>query len=176
MTTTNSIYGELNVIPHWYALHTKSRHEKAVNFKLNEKGVTNYLPLNTVYRRWSDRYKEVKQPLFSCYVFVHINLKDRLPVLQTDGAVCLVAFNGKPATIPDDQIKAIKQILDKKQDVQHADLFTPGKKVKVVRGPLKGLDGTLIINKNNHRLVVAIESIKQAISVEIDPRELELIN
>ena len=175
MTPDNSIFGELNYTPHWYAIHTKSRHEKKVDLRLKEKGVTSYLPLNTIYRRWSDRYKEVQEPLFSCYVFVCMNLKDRLPVLQTDGAVCLVTFNGIPAAIPEDQINAIKQILEKKQNVDYIDYFTPGKKVNVARGPLKGLEGTLVTVKNNHRLVIAIEGIKQAISVEIDPRDLELV-
>ena len=175
MNLINSIYGELNFASHWYALHTKSRHEKKVNIRLNEKGVTSYLPLNTVYRRWSDRYKEIQEPLFSCYVFVYIKLCDRLPVLQTDGAVHFVTFNGIPATIPEEQINAIKMILEKKQNVDHAEFFTPGKKVKVARGPFKGVNGTLITNKNNHRLVITIEGIKQAISIEVDPHDLELV-
>lgn len=170
-----SIYGDLNILPQWYALHTRSRHEKKVDAKLKEKGIVSYLPLNTIYRRWSDRYKKVQQPLFSCYIFVNIALKDRLPILQTDGAVGLVSFNGIPATIPEDQINAIKKILERSQTVDYADFFTPGKKVKVIQGPLKGIQGTLIYNKSNNRLVVAIDGIKQAISVEIDPRDLQLI-
>ena len=176
MTITNSIYGELNFTLNWYAIHTKNRHEKKVDLRLKEKGISSYLPLNTVYRRWSDRYKKVQEPLFSCYVFVNMNLKDRLSVLQTDGVVCLVAFNGIPATIPEDQIYAIKKILEKKQSVEYSDYFIPGKKVKVARGPFKGIEGTLVTNKNNNRLVIAIEGIKQAISIEIDPRDLELIH
>lgn len=175
MDMTNSMYGELNIIPHWYALHTRSRHEKKVDVRLREKGINSYLPLNTVHRRWSDRYKEIQEPLFSCYVFVNLALKDRLSVLQTDGAVHFVSFNGRPATIPEEQINAIKQILEKKQSVDYANYFTVGKKVKVVQGPLKGLQGTLINSKNNSRLVICIDGIRQAISVEIDPRDLELI-
>jgi len=77
----NSLYGELNDVPAWYALHTRSRHEKKISEKLTSKGVAHYLPLNTIYRRWSDRYKQVAEPLFSCYVFVNIKLRDRLLVL-----------------------------------------------------------------------------------------------
>ena len=112
--TNKSIYGELNYMPHWYALHTKFRHEKKVAQRLAQKGIENYLPLRTMYRKWSDRYKKVDEPLFSCYVFVNIPLCDRIDVLQTDGAVKLVSFRSIPAVIPEMQIHAVKQILEKR--------------------------------------------------------------
>lgn len=166
-------YGELNFTPRWYALHTRSRHEKKVALRLKEKGITSYLPLNTVYRGWSDRYQAVQAPLFSCYVFVFIALRDRLPVLQTAGAVNLISFNGVPAWIPEAQINAIRQVLESQASTEMADFLTPGEKVKIARGPLKGLEGTFITRKNNYRIVIAIEAIKQAIAVEIDPHDLE---
>ena len=169
----NNLFGARNTTPYWYALHTMSRHEKKVETRLQEKGVTSYLPLNTVHRQWSDRTKAVAEPLFSCYVFVHIALRDRLPVLQTAGAVNLVSFNGVPAWIPESQIAAIKQILETKPTVCPADYLVPGKKVKIARGPLQGLEGTVTIWKNNHRLIIVIDAIKQALAVEIDPRDLE---
>jgi transcription antitermination factor NusG len=166
-------YGELNVSPRWYALQTRSRHEKKVDLRLKEKGVVSYLPLHTVYHRWSDRYQAVQAPLFSCYVFVFIALRDRMPVLQTAGAVNLVSFNSVPARIPEAQINAIKQVLESQASAEIADYLTPGKKVRIARGPLKGLEGTFLTAKNNYRVVIAIEAIKQAIAVEIDPRDLE---
>ncbi|MGH7494587.1 MAG: UpxY family transcription antiterminator [bacterium] len=170
---TTGVYGELNVRPHWYALHTRSRHEKKVDLRLKEKGLNSYLPLNTVYRRWSDRHQAVQEPLFSCYVFVFIALRDRLSVLQTEGAVNLVSFCGIPAWIPEEQIDAVKQVLQSKPSVEIANAFAPGQKVRIKHGPLTGLAGTLITHKNNHRVIIAIEAINQAIAVEIDPCELE---
>ena len=175
MTQNNSIYGELNYIPRWYALYTRCRHEKKVDLRLKEKGIASYVPLNTVYRRWSDRYKKVLVPLFSSYVFVFIALRDRLNVLQTDGAIGFVSFNGIPATIPEKQIIIIRQILEQKLNVEYIDSFTPGKQVRVLRGPLKGVEGKFVTIKNNNRLMITIDSITQAISVEIDYRDLELI-
>jgi len=171
----NNMWGELNTINHWYALHTQSRHEKKVDSQLKAKGINSYLPLNTVHRRWSDRYKKIQAPLFSCYVFVNIALKDRLHVLQTAGAVNLVSFNGKPALIPDEQIYAVRMILENVATVNYENFFTPGVRVRILRGALKGLEGTLVSNKNNNRLIISIDGIKQAISVEIDPKDLELI-
>ncbi|MBN2012335.1 UpxY family transcription antiterminator [candidate division KSB1 bacterium] len=175
MKTDQSIFGELNVVQKWYAVHTKARHEKRVHQRLNDKGVNSYLPINTVYRRWSDRYKKVQEPLFSCYVFVRIALKERLDVLQTDGVVNLVSSNGIPASIPDNQIEAIRKLLSDEREVSCTDYFTPGKKVKVVRGLLKDLEGTMVAVKGENRLVITIDSIKQAISVEINPGDVELM-
>ncbi len=156
----------------WYALHTKHRHEKKVEGRLKEKLVTSYLPLTTVYRRWSDRYKKVQEPLFSCYVFVWMALRDRLPVLQTEGAVNLVSFRGIPAAIPAEQIEAIRRVLEQKTHLERVDYFAPGEHVRVVSGPLQGVEGKLLVQKNNHRLMIMVEGIHQAIAVEIDPHHV----
>ena len=175
LETSRSIYGELNVIPSWYALSTKARHEKKIHNQLIQKGITSFLPLQTFHRRWSDRYKKVQEPLFSCYLFVKIPLKDRLLVLQTDGAVRFVSFNGIPATIPEYQINTIKAILENDLPIERVDYLTPGQKIEVMQGPLKGTKGILAEVKNNHRLIVRIDSIMQAISVDIDYRDIKIV-
>ena len=166
---------DLNNSSHWYALYTRSRYEKKVDYLLKENGITCYLPLNEVYHRWSDRHKKVFLPLFSCYIFVCIALRDRFKVLQTDGAIKLVSFNGKPAPIADHQIDAIKRIMDEKMNVDKIDFFNVGKKVKVKQGPLKGMEGSLIQKSNRSRLVIAIDGIKQSLTIDIDYRDLEII-
>ena len=175
LETSRSIYGELNILPNWYALSTKARHEKKVHSQLLQKGITSYLPLQTIHRRWSDRYKEVQEPVFSCYIFVKIPLKQRLEVLQTDGAVRLVSFNGIPATIPDDQVNAIRTILENNYQIEKVDYLTPGQKIEVIQGPLKGTRGILAEVKNRHRLILRIDSIMQAISFNIDYRDIKII-
>ncbi|MFZ5516767.1 MAG: UpxY family transcription antiterminator [Candidatus Zhuqueibacterota bacterium] len=172
---SKSIFGELNVEPNWYAVTTKPRHEKKVFQLLTIKGIESYLPLQKLSRKWSDRYKVIEQPLFSCYVFVRIALKDRLPVLQTDGVVKLVTFNNIPATIPDSQIQAVRLVLEKCHTIEHIDFLTPGQRIEVVQGPLKGISGLCVEIKNSHRLVVRLESIQQAISVDIDLRDIKIL-
>ena len=56
----------------WYAVHTRSRHEKLVAERLQERGMTAFLPLVKETHRWSDRKKTVELPLFSCYIFVRM--------------------------------------------------------------------------------------------------------
>lgn len=170
-----SIYGQLNTEARWYALHTRNRHEKKVNARLEQKKITSYLPLHTIVRYWSDRKKKVTEPLFNCYVFVKIALKDRMPVLQTDGAVKLVTFNNVPVPIPENQIEAVRRLLAEKVAVELTDRWVPGQRVRITRGPLQGIEGILQQKKGKSRLVIAIDGIKQAVSAEVDGDLIEIM-
>jgi len=167
---------ELNIIPHWYALYTMHHHEQKVCSRLEAGGIQCYLPLNVIYRRWSDRLKKVNVPLFSCYVFVFLALKDRYKTLQTEGAIRLVSFNGSPAPIPEKQINDIKRILNYTESVENVCEFVPGQHVRILHGPLKDIEGVVLTCKNKHRLVISVDAINQAISVEIDHRILAFAN
>lgn len=170
-----SIFGKLNTESHWYALTTRNRHEKKVHERLIQKQVNTYLPLYETIKHWSDRKKRVTEPLFSCYLFVNITLKDRMSVLQTDGAVRLVTFNNVPVPIPPEQIDAIRIMMQEKLKIQHESFLTIGQHVEVMHGPLKGMRGILIQKKGQSRFVIAIDGIRQAISVEIDSELVERI-
>ena len=80
-----------------------------MDLKLQAKGLESFLPLHTVYRHWSDRWKKVDVPLFSSYVFVRILQRDITYVVKTDGVVRIVSFNGSPTHIPENEINAVRQ-------------------------------------------------------------------
>lgn len=176
MNPSESIYGKLNFESHWYALKTRYRHEKKVNERLQRKGVTSYLPLYSTNDNWNNRKKKVTEPLFSCYVFVKIPLKERLPVLQTEGAIRLVSFNNVPAPIPENQIDAIRQILQENMSFQKENYLALGKRVEVIHGPLKGIKGIVQKIKDQSRLVISIDFFQQSFSVNIDAEEIKLID
>ncbi|NOZ57391.1 MAG: UpxY family transcription antiterminator [Calditrichaeota bacterium] len=160
---------------HWYALYTKSRHEKKVDLQLREKGIESYLPLRGVWRQWSDRRKLVEEPLFRCYVFVHTNEKQRVRALQTYGAVRFVSFNGRPAIVRDEEIETIKRILREFPEAEACEPFSVGDLVEIVRGPLTGIMGRLEEIRGSRRLVVTIDSIHQGVRFEIDRLDVRLL-
>src|ERR1700693_3236672 len=82
---------------HWYAAYTCTHHEKRVAQQLDERQVENFLPLYRSVRRWKDRRKELQLALFPSYVFVRMDIRDRLRVLQLPGIVNFVSFGGAPA-------------------------------------------------------------------------------
>ncbi len=168
MNLSESLYGKLNIEPRWYALATRHQHEKKVHARLQQKAVTSFLPLHSTCRQWSDRRKQIAEPLFSCYVFVKIALKESLSILQTDGAIRLVSFNNVPAPIPEIQIEAIRRLLAEKTSFEKVNEWEIGQEVEVTAGPFKGIRGTLQRINGQSRLVIAIPALRQALSVEID--------
>lgn len=162
----------------WYVIYTKSRQEKIVEKWLIEKGVECYLPVQKKLRQWKDRRKWVETPLINSYVFVRIaNDKEYMTVLDTEGVVTFITFEGKAAKVPDRQIEAIKLLLANEADLEvTSQTFEEGDEIEVKAGPLKGLQGSLINVKNKRKVKVRIDHIGQSILVDIDMKYLQKKN
>ena len=118
-------------------------------------------------RQWSDRKKWVHFPLFRSYVFANIEINENIYVLQTIGVNKIVKFQEKISIIPDQVIDNIKNIIEGGYNVEQTDYFIKGDEVRVVSGPLKGLDGVVLDLRGANKIIIKIESIQQAFSVEI---------
>ena len=75
---------------HWYALRTKSRHEKLVRDQLDKQGIEPLLPTVKRLSQWKDRKKEIEVPLFAGYCFVRFSHQEKAPVQKTIGVVEIV--------------------------------------------------------------------------------------
>ena len=160
----------------WYAVYTRPRFEKLVCQRLLEQGIEAYLPMIKTMRQWSDRKKMVEIPLFSSYVFVHINRKHYDQVLQTFGAVKYIIFEGKAASIPAEQINNLKIIVDSNENVETTwETRKKGDRVIISAGSLKGLKGELITDGTRKKVLVRIDSIDQNLTVEVHSSLIELI-
>ncbi len=160
----------------WYAVYTRPRFEKQVSQRLLEQGIEAYLPMIKTMRQWSDRKKMVEIPLFSSYVFVHIDRKHYDQVLQTFGAVKYITFEGKAASIPAEQINNLKIIVDSNEKVETTwETRKKGDRVIVSAGSLKGLKGELITDGTRKKVLVRIDSIDQNLTVEVHSSLIELI-
>jgi len=154
--------------PSWFAVYTRSRHEKSVASKLGEKGVEVFLPLRKVLRRWKDRRKEIAIPLFSSYVFVRISLMEKLFVLKTPGVVQILSEGSKPMPIPDEQIEAIQKLVSSGLKFDPYPYLKEGDHVSVVRGPLKGVTGILLGKRKQHLLILSVDLIQQSAALQVD--------
>ena len=152
----------------WMAVYTRPRHEKAVEKEFQKKGIEVYLPKLKERRKWSDRKKWVEFPLFRSYVFVRIEIKNALFVLQTLGVVKVVKFGEEVAVVQDESIKAIKLMIEGGYNPEPLNYFIKGDPVEVKGGPLKGLVGEVIRSDKNDRLVVRVDAIQHSISIQID--------
>jgi len=161
---------------YWYALYTRPRNEKKIDGELNKLGLNTFLPVKTITKLWSDRKKVIKEPLFPSYVFVYANLKERLMALQPRGVIRMVSFNGQPTRIPEDQINAVRRIIESGQTPVVHPYFAKGDKVQIVSGPLAGLEGFVIEHRGTSHLIMSIDCIRQSLSVRIDSGNLKLIS
>lgn len=156
------------LVYHWYALYTKPRHEKKVYAEVLKNGFIAYLPLEKKIRQWHDRKKKVEEPLIRSYVFVKSSEREYYDILNINGALSYVRFEGKAASIPDWQIEAMKKMLD--HNIPHhysGERFLKGEKVLIESGPLKGYEGEIIKdNKRNSKLVIQIGKIGYSLVIE----------
>jgi len=162
--------------PRWYAAYTSANHEKRVDVQLGQRSVEHFLPLYDSVRRWKDRRMKLQLPLFPGYVFVRLALPDRLKVLQVPGVARLVGFNGRPAVLPDREIEALRTSLAAQLRAEPHPYLTVGRRVRIQRGPLGGVEGILIRKKNALRVVLSLDLIMRSASVEVDVGDIERIS
>lgn len=160
---------------HWFVVYTKPRWEKKVANLLGEKGIQIYCPLNRVVRQWSDRKKTVFEPLFKGYVFVMVNQDEKLSVLQTQGVVNFVYWNGKPAIVRQNEIDTIQRFLGEFSDVMVEESgLEANKKVIIKNGILVNYQG-IILEVLGNKAKVLIESMGIKLSAKIDKKDLQQI-
>ena len=163
---------------HWHALYVRSRSEKKVLSQLQEMGIEAYLPLVTQVKQWSDRRKKVEEPLFKSYVFVHSNAKEYLSILNVYGVMRFVTFEREAVVVPDNQIVAIKKFVEdyehgEEYKMQNHEELREGQLVRIINGPMKGLQGRLETIYNKRHLIVYIEVVGQYIPVHLPRAKVE---
>jgi len=100
-----------------------------------------------------------------------------LQILKTESVVRILSNDGKPATIPDEQINAIQILMKNGIAATPYPYLKEGMKVRVANGPLIGIEGILIKTKpNKHRLILSVDLIQESVSVEMDELDVEPIH
>ncbi len=157
----------------WYAAHTRHQHEKLVARMLSNKGFEVFLPLYTEVRQWRDRVKQVELPLFSCYVFLRGDLDRRLAIVTTPGVHGLVSSAGKLAGIPEEEIQAVRSVIENRINVEPHPYLKCGDLVRVKSGALRGLEGFLVRKKGQARLIVSVSLLERSVAAEVDASAVE---
>jgi transcription antitermination factor NusG len=151
----------------WYALTTRSQHEKKAVDALDLRGFETFLPLYRARRRWSDRTKVLDLPLFPGYVFCRFAAEQRLSVLTSPNIAAVVGIGKQPAPLADEEIQAIQTMIASGLRVEPWQFLEVGQKVRIEGGALDGLIGILVQEKNSLRVVVNVELLHRSVAVEI---------
>jgi transcription antitermination factor NusG len=151
----------------WFALTVAPRKEKIVAQVLRSAGFEDFLPLHSSRRLWSDRIKAVEDPLFPGYVFCRFDTLIRRSVLRVPGVVSIVSFGRIPEPVDDVEIASLRAVCNSGLTATPWPNLAVGSKVVLKEGPLRGLEGVLVADKQA-RLILSLTLLQRSVVVEID--------
>ena len=166
----------------WFAFHTRARHEKRVTERLKARGFEAYLPLVPRTRQWHDRKKVIDWPLFPSYVFARSSIETLVRVLGTPGVAGVVRMAGAPSAIPDEDIENVRRfaaaIVATGEAPEPEPLVEEGQLVRVISGPLDGVEGLVVERRGGSRALVQVglKAIGQGLKVEVINTALRVLS
>jgi transcriptional antiterminator NusG len=160
---------EMEDEPRWYAVHTRSHHERTVQKELKAQSFEVYLPEYRTMSKRKDRKKEIQRPLFPGYLFIRTPLTGgkRIAVLQTKGVVRMVGTGYRPVPVPDHELESVRILLSSAGDAGPCPVAEKGQLVQVMEGPLRGVVGVVEETKKR-KIVVSVELVGRAVSATLD--------
>lgn len=159
--------------PHWYAVFTLPHHEKSVLNHLGLREIESFLPTFEEFRVWKNRQRmKIVMPLFPNYLFIRINNLERVRVLQTPGVLRIVGNHRAYIPIPDSQIDVLRNGCRGGRIEPYRDLVV-GDRVRIARGPMGGVEGTLVRRNSLVRFVFTLELINQHAVLQVCAEDLE---
>jgi transcription antitermination factor NusG len=159
----------------WFALYTRSHHEKSVAQRLNEKGIESFLPLYQSERNWSNNRKpRLALPLFPNYVFVHVAPRKRFEALSSKGAVTFVGPGDTATPIEDAEIQRFQKFCGL-ADFEPCSQIAIGDRARITSGPLTGLEGVVTYERGKARVMISIQTIARSVCVDVPAECIETI-
>lgn len=155
----------------WWAAHTKSRREKALAHFLAVKGIGYYLPMLRKRQPSATRTRFCMAPLFNGYLFFRGDLEDRYSAYTSNHVARVIEVKNQDLLVQ--ELRAIQTVLVSGVSVYPYDFLARGQRVRITCGPMQGLTGVIERKKANCRLVLNIETIAQAIALDLDADMVE---
>jgi len=153
--------------PKWYVLFVRSNQEKRVADRLGDRAVEYFLPCYSSLRQWKDRRVQLTIPLFPSYVFVRLPFLQRLKVLTVPNVVSLVGTKTAPSVVSENEIAWIRTGIEHGDATPH-ECLEAGQRVVITAGAMAGMEGILLRKQNKTRVIVSLQSIPRAFSVEVE--------
>lgn len=156
----------------WFALNVRHQQERVAEKFLLEQNLETLLPLFRTRRQWSDRVVQLDLPVFPGYLFCRYASANKLQVLRTPGVLGAVAFGGSPQPVPEQEIENLRAALNSGRRMEPCSLLRAGQRVRLGAGPLRGVEGILQMVNGGHRVVVGVQLLNRAVSVEVSEEDL----
>jgi transcription antitermination factor NusG len=159
----------------WYALQVRSRKESYVASHILGQGFECLLPTYKSVRQWSDRKKELEQPLFPGYLFCRFDFQYRRPLITIPGVLQILGNGRIGIPVSDDEINALRLAVTSGIAKQPWPYLEVGQRVRVNYGTLSGLEGILVNVKGNHRVVLSVTLLQRSVAMEVETSWLSVV-
>ncbi len=156
-------------------MSTRARHEKFVRDQLKGLGIESFLPIVRRLSQWTDRKRPVDFPLFPGYCFARLTRERSLSVLKASGVVRIIGGSGRPEPIPDVEIDAVRKLMLHPLSYDSHPYLRQGTRVRILCGPLEGMEGILAREENRHRVVISVNLIQQAAAIEVSLEDVAVV-
>lgn len=147
----------------WLAAYVRLYHEKKACERLRSMGIECYLPIQEEMHQWSDRRKKVERIVIPMIIFVRVSKEERTVPLSLSSVSRYMVLRGEstPAIIPDEQMETFRFMLDYSEAAVElcTSSFVAGEWVKVVKGPLAGLEGELVTVGGKSKVVIRLDAL-----------------
>jgi len=159
----------------WFAVYTKYKCEKYVVTQLSKKGVSAYLPLTTVTKKYVSKVKRYQVPLINCYVFVKIKKAEYVSVLETEYVMGFIKQRQSLISIPNKEIDTLRLVVGEIENVEAGNVeLQCGDEVEIISGNLTGIKGKLVEKEGSNRFVVDLLTVGMQLSMTIDRNLMRL--
>jgi transcription antitermination factor NusG len=157
----------------WHLLYVKSRQEKQLSDDLSAMGIANYLPVTRQVRYYGKRKIALELPVFPGYVFLLGSLDDAYLADRTKRVVSIIRVADQDRM--EWELENIRAALSCNAELAPHPFLKEGMRVEVRSGPLRGLQGVIESRARADRLILQIEMLARAVSLEIDAALLDPI-
>ena len=158
----------------WWVAHTKSRNEKALAQDFISKQISYFLPMSWKIQRKHGRKIRSLLPLFGGYVFFCGSENERIEALRTNRIANIIEVKDQRQLV--DELTRIEVALHKGAPLEPHNYVKAGQRWRVKGGPLMGMEGIVIKTKATARLILQIDILGQAASMDIDIDTIEIID
>jgi transcription antitermination factor NusG len=157
----------------WVAVQVRLNRERFVAQQLQMYGYEQFLPMAAAAAGKTARARE--RSLIPGYVFCRYKVRPDFRIVQAYGVMRIVGFGGMPAAIPDDEIDALRRVVESGVQAEPCRFIKSGDRVQVCAGPLAGLEGILIHVKKSVRVLVNVTILQRSVAVELGIEDVRLV-
>lgn len=159
--------------PRWFVCHTKPRCEKKFATLLKLENFEHYLPLLQSVRRYGTQTKKFTKPLFPGYVFTQVSPEKKTRIYQQDLLVRALMVENEANFLR--QLEDVKLICASGLEASLRPLLKKGTRVKVLGGPLAGLEGYVDDPLNPRGIVISVDVLQQGLLIHVPLDSLRLM-